>query len=454
MKLGTLTLLAMAAGYIQAESAMSQMSHVMNRKASFHKKKQEAGVFAENNYKAMGHVECKDGKAGEYSCQNIHVKGSLTHEAMGSTSREGNDVWGWTSDDGREFAIVGQTDGTAFVEILRAGGLRYLGRLPTQTDVAIWRDIKVIGHHAYISSESKMHGMQVFDLHKLLQLGEDAEPRVFDINSDLTALFTDVGAAHNVITNPETNTVFLSGGSNATCPDLNQGLMMIDVSDPSKPTLQGCFGDGDYVHDARCVVYRGPDTRFHGREICLTFNIQSFMVYDVTDRNDPRILSTNYYDAIDGKGAFAHQGWELDADWRYMLMDDEQDEAVRNDRGQVDDLKTRTYIWDMSSLTNPTMTGIYKSPVDAIDHNLYIKNHTAYMANYAAGLRVVDASSLVHDPSGRGMREVAHFDCWPDDDHAPEVAFYGAWSAYIWFASGTVVLNCIERGLFALDVHV
>ncbi|KAG5925968.1 hypothetical protein E4U42_003771 [Claviceps africana] len=67
------------------------------------------------------------------------------------------------------------------------------------------------------------------------------------------------------------------------------------------------------------------------------------------------------------------------------------------------------------------------------------------MANYASGLRVVDASSVVDDPTGRRMREVAHFDCWPEDDHDPEVAFYGAWSSYIWFASGTVVLNCIER---------
>ncbi|KAG6037447.1 hypothetical protein E4U41_005089 [Claviceps citrina] len=454
MKLAKIALLALTTGCgVQAESARSQMSRVMDLKAAFHKQKQEAGVFAENGYKAMGRVECKDGKAGEYRCENVDVKASITHEQMGSTSREGNDIWGWTSDDGREFALVGQTDGTAFVEITRSGRLRYRGRLPTQTDVAVWRDIKVIGHHAYISSESTMHGMQVFDLHKLLEPGLDTEPRVFDTGRDLTALFSDVGAAHNVIANPETETIFLSGGSNATCPDLEQGLMMINVSDPARPTLEGCFGEGDYVHDARCVLYRGPDARFRGREICLTFNIQSFMVYDVTDREHPRILSTNYYDAIDGKGAYAHQGWELDPDWRYMLMDDEQDEAVRDER-HLGDLRTRTYIWDISSLTRPTLTGLYRSPVEAIDHNLYVKNRTAYMANYASGLRVVDASSLVRDPSGRGMREVAYFDCWPGDDDAPEVAFYGAWSSYIWFPSGTIVLNCIETGMFALDVHV
>lgn len=94
MKLVTVTLLAMAMGCVQAESAMSKMSQVMSQKASFHKQKQEAGVFAEKNYKSMGNVKCENGEAGEYSCKNVDIIGSITHEAMGSTSREGNDIWG------------------------------------------------------------------------------------------------------------------------------------------------------------------------------------------------------------------------------------------------------------------------------------------------------------------------------------------------------------------------
>lgn len=94
MKLAATALLAMATRCIQAESAMSKMSEVMNLKATVHKQKQEAGVFAEQTYEAMGNTNCTDGKAGVYSCNNVDVKGSITHEAMGSTSREGNDIWG------------------------------------------------------------------------------------------------------------------------------------------------------------------------------------------------------------------------------------------------------------------------------------------------------------------------------------------------------------------------
>jgi hypothetical protein len=50
------------------------------------------------------------------------------------------------------------TIGTAFVEVMKDGSLKYVARLPTQTVSSIWRDIKVIGDHAYIGSEAKGHG--------------------------------------------------------------------------------------------------------------------------------------------------------------------------------------------------------------------------------------------------------------------------------------------------------
>jgi hypothetical protein len=67
----------------------------------------------------------------------------------------------------REFGLVGQFEGTAFVEIVGEGEIVYLGRLPTHSVGSIWRDIKVIGDHAYIGSEAEGHGIQVFDLRKV-----------------------------------------------------------------------------------------------------------------------------------------------------------------------------------------------------------------------------------------------------------------------------------------------
>jgi hypothetical protein len=119
---------------------------------------------------------CVGGYAGTkenntFACRDLDLYTFLSHEALGSEGRLGSDIWGWAHEDGdgktREFGLVGQYEGTAFVEIVGEGQVVYLGRLPTQSVGSIWRDIKVIGHYAYIGSEAEGHGIQVFDLTKV-----------------------------------------------------------------------------------------------------------------------------------------------------------------------------------------------------------------------------------------------------------------------------------------------
>ena len=85
-----------------------------------------------------------------------------------SNSTSLNDIWGWTDPQtNREYAIVGMSNGTSFVDISNPENPSYLGRLPTQTSNSTWRDIKVYQNHAFIVSEASGHGMQVFDLTEL-----------------------------------------------------------------------------------------------------------------------------------------------------------------------------------------------------------------------------------------------------------------------------------------------
>lgn len=86
---------------------------------------------------------------------------------------------GWTSATGREFIALGQTDGTTFVEIKTVGRMKYLGRLPSYDGVgSIWREIRVVSDYAVIGSEAHMHGIQLFDLKKLLDLDSN-HPKTF-----------------------------------------------------------------------------------------------------------------------------------------------------------------------------------------------------------------------------------------------------------------------------------
>ena len=167
-------------------------------------------------------------------------------------------------------------------------------------------------------------------------------------------------------------------------------------------------------------------------------------IYDITDKKNATIISITSYDGA----AYTHQGWVLDeTNQDYLLLDDELDEVDRT--GAAVDQHATTYIWNISSLEAPVLTGTFKSPSIAIDHNQYIKNYYSYQSQYGAGLRILDVSSVRSDPTGGGIHEVAFLDIFPEDDtKVSEPAFVGSWHNYPYFKSGHIVLNTFDRGAF------
>ena len=76
---------------------------------------------------------------------------------------------GWTDEEGNEFAIACCSDGTSFVDVTNPDEPVVLGFLPGTpgTLPSNWRDVKVYKHYAYIGSEARDHGLQVFDMSQL-----------------------------------------------------------------------------------------------------------------------------------------------------------------------------------------------------------------------------------------------------------------------------------------------
>ena len=368
-------------------------------------------------------VSCADGMAGGYPCRDIDLMSFLPHGDIGGGT--GNDLWGWTDPvTGREYALVGHSTGTAFVDVSNPTAPVYLGTLPTSTVNSTWRGIKVFADHAFIVSEAANHGMQVFDL---TQLRAVTSPPVTFAE---TAHYAGFGSTHTLAMNSRTGLAYAVG--TRTCEG---GLHVVDVRTPAAPRAAGCFSFDGYTHETECVIYSGPDTVYRDREICFNSNEDTLTVVDATDTLEQVQLSRTGY----GGSAYTHQGW-LTEDQRFFLVNDEGDElAFRH--------PTRTWIWDVSDLDAPVLASLYDGPTPSIDHNLYIRGNLVYESNYRSGLRVLDAS----DVAGGVLREVGFFDIFPADD-AP--AYNGAWSVYPFFASGTVVVNGIEQGLFVLRPRI
>ena len=367
---------------------------------------------------ATAQSPCVNGlAAGLYPCDNIDLYATMGVNQVGGGDM--NDIWGWTDPlDGKEYVLLGRTNGTAFIDISNPTSPVYLGNLNTNTVSSLWRDIKVYGNYAFIVSEAGGHGMQVFDLTKLRNVNNPP------VNFSADAVYTGFGNAHNIVINEATARAYGVGTNTAS-----GGLHIVDISNPLNPTILGTFSQDGYTHDAQVVTYIGPDAQYQGKEVAFACNENTITIVDVDDPTDATLISTEGYSG----SAYTHQGW-LTEDHKYFVVGDELDE-------QQSGVNTRTYFFNVEDLNNPFLAGTYTATTSAIDHNLYIKDGIAYQSNYRAGLRLLDVSNAPN------AEEVGFFDLYPSSDAA---SFNGTWSNYPYFASGVVAVSHIEEGLFLL----
>ncbi|MGB5369645.1 MAG: choice-of-anchor B family protein [Flavobacteriaceae bacterium] len=369
-----------------------------------------------------GMLPCIDGMAGIYPCNGFDLVGAISLSGFNASS--GNDSWGWTDTaSGKEYALMGLDNGTAFVDISDNENFIYLGKLPTATTSSSWRDIKVYQDHAFIVSEANGHGMQVFDLTKLRNV--ENPPVTFSAD----ARFTGFGNCHNVVINEATGFAYAVG--TARDDAFNGGVHFIDIQNPKTPLAAGGYGADGYTHDAQVVRYMGQDIDHAGKEIFIGANENRVVIVDVTDKLNPTEISTINYPNI----GYTHQGW-FSEDQQYFILGDELDEINLG-------FKSRTLIFDLADLDNPVLHDTYLGATSAIDHNGYVNGNEYYLANYTAGIRVLDISGITE----KNIVEEGFFDTHPETDNA---AFEGVWSVYPFFASGKIVISDINRGLIVV----
>jgi choice-of-anchor B domain-containing protein len=367
-------------------------------------------------------VPCENGMAGEYPCNGYDLLAQISLEGFESAS--GNDIWGWTdTTTGKEYALMGLDDGTAFVDISDTENLIYLGKLPTATTASSWRDIKVYQDYAYIVAEANNHGVQVFDLKKLRDVS--AAPIVFSSDNR----YTGIGNAHNIVINEATGFAYPVGTNRDDA--FNGGVHFLDLQNPVAPISAGGWGVNGYTHDAQVINYNGPDTDYSGAEIFVGANENQVVLVDISQKDTPVPLSTLDYPFI----GYTHQGWFTE-DQRYFILGDELDEINSG-------FRSRTLIFDMTDLNNPILHDTYLGPTSAIDHNGYVLANEFFLANYTAGVRVLDISSIAE----KSIFEIGFFDTYPASDNTQ---FDGVWSIYPFFESGKILVSDINSGLFVI----
>lgn len=325
--------------------------------------------------------------------------------------KNANSCWGYTAPSGREYALLGLSSGTAFVEISDPGAPRIVAVIPGPN--SLWRDVRTYQSWCYAVSEGG-GGIQVIDL-----AGIDAG--VVALTGSVTTGGT--GATHTVSVNTDTGYLYRAGGG-------SNGLRVYSLANPAVPQLVATWSDR-YVHEAQTWKYTsGP---YAGKEIAFAcggynggWSQTGVDILDVTNKQSISVIKRFTY----SNGAYSHQAW-LSPDKKYLYLNDELDETGSN--------FTITKVFDVQNLSNPIEKPHFQNSSTAVGHNLYTRGNLIYEANYRSGLRVFDATNPLQPV------EVAWFDTWPDDDNA---SFNGLWNTYPFFDSGVVIGSDIERGLF------
>mmetsp|Transcript_18960 Transcript_18960/g.27259 ORF Transcript_18960/g.27259 Transcript_18960/m.27259 type:complete len:651 (+) Transcript_18960:43-1995(+) len=390
------------------------------------------------------------------NCIEFYNECGVTFRPLCRLGNRGADIWGF-SQDGRDFVATCMSQSTTFLDVTDASNPQFLGYMPAtnQTSPSTWCDIKIVKDAnddpvLYKVSEAPGHGVQVLNLARLQNV---TTPQTF------TADYT-IGnsSAHNIAINEDSGMVYIVGQRD--CP------IGMTIFNPRTGLQPGCFGDFGYVHDADCVVYRGPDTRFQRQEICVIFTPMPIFQQNgtLTQIDGVQIISVVLapnsssdvsFQKISGfrypHQHYPHQGW-FSEDHRYLIFSDELDEIEEQ-------INTTTYIYDLMNLSVPVPMPSHVANFNSVDHNLYFFQGRLYQSDYTRGLRVFnfDPSLISTNTDSSPLIEVAYLET-ATNSTAGRVLNRGAWSSYQFEPTngGTtkVVISTVELGVFIVTVDL
>ena len=340
---------------------------------------------------------------------NMSLVGSLEFP-----NAEGNDIWGYVDENGREYALMGLTTGFAVVDISTPSE-------PVQNffiggPQSIWRDIKVWNNYAYVTADQGDSGLLIVDLNDLS--GQTFLYTNFDQNNEFIC-----GKAHNIYID-ENGKAYLFGGDIDNNSTSNAGAMILDVTQVSLdqdsvvlPTILGVFDDF-YLHDG---MVRG-DTLWGS-----AIYEGNFFAIDVSTPSNPVIFNDSLA-FHPTPSQFTHNCWISD-DGKTLYTTDEVSGA---------------YIasYDVSDLSNISELDRIRSSNtigSVIPHNVHVDGDFLVSSYYRDGI-------VVHDSKyPYNLVEVARYDAYPLGGDG----FDGSWGAYPYLPSGLILsseINSSENG--------
>jgi choice-of-anchor B domain-containing protein len=313
-----------------------------------------------------------------------------------------SDIWGYTAENGTEYAVLGTGTGTAIYELSDPESPTLSVFIPGT--LSRWRDYKSFGHYVFGVADEGTDGLLIVDMSQApdnitwsywrptLTVGTDPEKTL--------------DKCHNLYI--DSTFIFLAG-----CNLWGGGVLIFDLSiDPEMPSfITG--GDRRYTHDVFAL---------HDRMYTSDLS-QGFAIVDISDITQPITLVTR-----ETSSDFTHNAWTSD-DGSLLFTTDERTHATIDayDIRDPDEIILLDRYRPTATLRNPV-----------IPHNVHYHQGYLVISYYIDGLKIVDA----HDPGN--LVEVGSYDTYRFRDDG----FHGAWGAFPFLSSGLILVSDIETGLY------
>jgi choice-of-anchor B domain-containing protein len=383
---------------------------------------------------------CTNGMAGTFPCHNIDYLAQVQLQEIPTAPTSGSEIWGLVDlDDGREYAILGHRNGTAFYDVTNPATPVFVANIAGNP--SLWREVKAyqvydaaLGRHrayAYATTEAPGGGLQIFDLTNLPNTVTLANT-LTQFSTSHTLYISNIDYATNAALPGATPYLFIAGAN------IGGGAFRIyDLTNPTSPALVTAPPAGTgYMHDSTSMLITDNRTTqcanaHNPCQVLVDFNETSVDLWDVTDKAAPVRLSTTSYPTA----TYVHSGWPT-ADNMFIVVHDELDELQRG-------LNTHIYTLDIADLRTPNLVTSYIGGVTSTDHNGYTIGNRYYVSHYKRGLVIFDVTNP------RSLQEIGSFDTYLSPQ-ANSAGTDGAWGVYPFLTSGTLLVSDIENGMFVL----
>lgn len=311
-----------------------------------------------------------------------------------------NDIWGYATEDGKEYALVGLQTGTSIVDVTDPTDITPLFYIEGVTST--WRDIKTWEHHAYVVTEGG-GGMLIIDLSDLPNSIDTITYHADSMLSKAHNLWIDeAGFAYAVGYNDMKNDIILH----------DRGVFILDLREnPMQPIPVGTYNT-QYVHDV-----------FVKNNIMYTSEIYQGQlgIIDVSDKANPIVLATQHTPF-----GFTHNAWPSD-NGQYIFTTDERNDAFIT-------------AYDISDIEDIKEVDRYKSSPGQLvmPHNVHVQDDFLVISYYKDGVKILDA----REPAA--LVETAFYDTSPLSGSGSQ----GCWGAYPFLPSGNILATDRAEGLF------